>query len=161
MANSNAGGSNWPHPSRTTIVLLGTITSPVASTLPSTRMVKRSASPAGGVYSAGCPRPLYVCVCIYKCMYTYIHAYMRLQAESTLLAALGLCMYVCVCIYKCMHTYIHTYACRKRVLCWLPCLGLCVCVCVCMYTHTYIQNSPMCVCVHLCVYVSIHTHIIT
>jgi hypothetical protein len=101
------------------------------------------------------PFDLYVCMCVYVCMYAYA-SYCSCKIPST-------CMYMCVCIYVCMHVFLYTFP--------IPTTYVRLCLLLpihthYIYTHTYIYASMcpyayiriMYVCMYacMCMYACIH-----
>ena len=97
---------------------------------------------------------VYVCVCIYVCMYTWMgenplgYVYMYVCVHVCILEWLMyVCMYVCVhvCIlellmYVCMYVYV-CLCMHVRTNLWLIYFYLCMCMYVCMYEAQSMKNE--------------------
>ena len=66
-------------------------------------------------------------VCLYACMYMYVH----------------------VCICTCMYVYVCACMCLYVSVCVCICMNVYVCVCMCLYVYVCVC---MCMCVCMCIY---------
>ena len=69
---------------------------------------------------------MYACVCVYVCMYVYMHACIYAFMHVCIYVYMLVCMYVCIhaCMYACTH------ACCMYICQWRRKVPKSVCVCV-------------------------------
>jgi hypothetical protein len=89
---------------------------------------------------------MYVCVCVYVCMYVCVYVCMYVCTYVCMYVRMYVCMYVrmYVCMYVRMYVcmYVCTYV--RTYVCMYVCMYVCTYVCICVCTYIYIKWKLAC-----------------